>query len=127
MALPRLFLLALALLYAAFALLCTLRPHPTARSLGYELVNAAGTCEFRTVYGGLECALAVFFALAAFRGGLEGGALWLAAILHVGLVAFRAPIILTSSGLGSTILGIFALEVLLATLGTVFAMRHGLP
>lgn len=123
----RLYLIVLTVLYAAFAAWSTFKPRTTANSLGFDLQSPSGVCEFIVVYGGLELGLALFFALGAFRESAELPALWLALLLHTALVAFRLVIILTTSGLSSTIFAIFGLEALLAVAAAILALPRGLP
>ena len=123
----RLYLLAIAALYAAFAAWCTVKPRATAASLGYELPGPSGLCEYRVVYGGLELGLALFFVIAAFRGSMELSGLWLSLLMHGSLVVFRSVIIATTSGLSSVIYAVFGLEVLLALAAAFLAIPRGLP
>ena len=58
--------------YVVFALWCTIRPEQTARFLGFSLDGWKGQAEYVAVYGGIEAAFAVFFALCALRPAWHG-------------------------------------------------------
>lgn len=110
--------------YAVFAVWCTVQPTATARFLGFELQGWKGQAEYVAVYGGIEAAFAVFFALCALRPAWHEPALAFATCLYGGLVVFRT-IVLVRSGfdIGSAI-GPYVFEIVMVVLAALLWRRH---
>ena len=100
-------------LYLVFALWCTALPEKTAGAVGFDFRSGSGKSEFITVYGGLELAMAVFFAIGAMREEFRAGALLFALLLYACLSIFRVYTLVTVDGIGRLTYGTFALEVVL--------------
>lgn len=106
-----------ALLYAVFAAACTLMPEKAARAVGFELPGGSGRSEFVTVYGGLELAMALFFAIGAWRAEWREGALLFAVLLYGCLVVFRIGTLIAFEGIGRLTYLTFGLELVLGVAG----------
>lgn len=78
-----------ALMYAVFALWCTLAPQSTRRHLGLDVRNSAGESEYLAVYGGLQAGVALYYALACFAAEHRSSALWMSVLLYGGLASWR--------------------------------------
>lgn len=102
-----------ALMYAVFAIWCTLAPQKTAAAVGFDFRSGSGRSEFVTVYGGLELGLALFFALAALRGEIQVAGLLFALCLYGAIVPFRAFALVSVPGIERTTYFIAALELVL--------------
>lgn len=116
----RFYLLLNAVLYAVFALWCTVRPASTAQSLGYVDLNASGRSEYLVIYGGLQFGLAAFFALMARDADnllLLRTGLYFAASLYVPIVVFRLFTVVKFWPVSPLTLGVASLEVALAVWG----------
>lgn len=111
--------------YALFAVWCTVAPHGTARFLGFTLEGAKGEAEYVAVYGGIEAAFAVFFALCALRPAWHGPGLTFAVCLYGGLVLFRS-IVLVRNGLSiGTAIYPYVFEVVMLVVAIVLLRRQG--
>ncbi len=111
-----------AVIYLVFAVWCVIQPAQTAAFVGLQPVGGAGRSEYFAVYGGLEFGLAVIFALAAWRPGLQTAGLLVAACTYVGIVLFRSAAFLTQSEPGGNAWYIFPLEVTMAVLGVILLL-----
>jgi hypothetical protein len=113
-----------ALLYAVFAVWCTLAPSRTSAFLGLSTTNAGGASEYLAVYGGLQAGLAVFYALAAALPAHRRTAVLFSLALYGGIVAFRS-IAVVRSGFGA--LGnaryAYVLELVLLVVSAVLVIR----
>lgn len=78
-----------AVLYAAFAIWCTIAPEKTAAGVGFTFRSGSGRSEFIAVYGGLEFGVALFFALCAIKPALTPAGVWFGLLFYAGIVAFR--------------------------------------
>ena len=78
-----------AVIYLILGIWCAIAPAKTSKSVGYDLVGNQGTAEFVAVYGGLEFALGIFFAIATFHPPFREPGLAFGGILYAGLVTFR--------------------------------------
>jgi hypothetical protein len=111
-----------AVIYLVFAVWCVIQPAQTSAFVGLQPVGGAGRSEFFAVYGGLEFGLAVIFALAAWRPGLQTAGLLVAACTYAGIVLFRSAAFLTQSAPGGNAWYIFPLEVTMAVLGVILVL-----
>lgn len=111
-----------AIIYLVFAVWCVIQPAQTSAFVGLQPVGGAGRSEFFAVYGGLEFGLAVIFALAAWRPGLQTAGLLVAACTYVGIVLFRSGAFLTQTAPGGNAWYIFPLEVTMAVVGVVLLL-----
>ena len=109
----RAYLLLNALLYAAFAVWCTLAPEKTATNIGYEIRSGSGRSEYLTVYGGLQLGMAVYFLIAGLRSGYQSGGLLFALCLYTTIIAFRLFTFATVAGIGQLTFVVAGLELLL--------------
>jgi hypothetical protein len=78
-----------ALLYAVFAVWCTLRWPSTSHALGYAGLNDSGRSEYLVIYGGLQWGLAVLFLLLGNRSEFHALGLWVSLGIYVPIVAYR--------------------------------------
>lgn len=115
----RFYLLTNAVLYAVFAIWCTLAADRTAVSLGYVTRNAAGHSEYLVIYGGLQLGLAAFFWWCARGGENLYAGLVLALGLYVPIVAFRVLTVWKYWPVPSLTLAVGALELGLLAWGLV--------
>jgi hypothetical protein len=111
------------LLFALFAVWCTLRPEQTSAFLGLEAKGWKGLSEYVAVYGGLQAGLAVFYMLAALKPALQKPALWLSVCMYLGLVAFRSIVLVRSDFAIGTATGAFILELVLGILALILLLR----
>ena len=113
-----------AVLYAAFGLMCLVRPQSTAKTLGFEALAPHGLVEYLAVYGGMQLGFAAFFALGAVRGG--DGSLWtlyFALCLYVPIVLVRWASILSLPGPIPTAAWVLAgLELVLLAVGVALPL-----
>lgn len=115
-----------AILYAVFAVLCTVKLKGTSSSLGYQTLSNSGRSEYLTVYGGLQVGLAAFFALAALMPAFRTAGLLLALSLYVPIVAFRWTSVLANRPVANLTLAVGALETTLLLWGAWIAWSTGL-
>ena len=101
-----------AVLYAVFALWCTLAPAQTAKAVGYDLLSRSGESEYLVVYGGLQLGLALFFFYCA-RVGEQRIGLVLALALYAPIVAYRCVTVARQWPVAATTLGTGVLEIAL--------------
>ena len=113
-----------AVLYAAFAVLCTVKPWVTATNVGYTSLSAGGRSEYLVVYGGLQLGLAAIFAVLA-RGDLATQRLGvlLSVCLYVPIVAYRIVTVGRFWPVGGMTLGVGTLEVLLLVAALALYLR----
>lgn len=90
MILAKLYLTAVAVLYAYLAIWCSVSPEITSSKVGFERLGDTGKSEFLTVYGGLEMGLAAVFLLPWLNPQFTMGALWACTLVHGCLVLFRS-------------------------------------
>lgn len=115
----------LTLVYALFAVWTALRPDATATFLGLRFSEGAGRIEYVTVYGGLEAALAIVFALAALGRVPPASILAFSAILHGCLAGFRLAATIGYGGPGPATWGAMGLELAFALLAVWLWTRVG--
>lgn len=102
-----------AVLYAVFALWCTVAADRTAHGLGYSALTQGGRSEYLVVYGGLQAGLAiVFFALARDPSRHRLG-MWIALAIYGPIVAYRLATLVRFWPVGSTTLATAVLECVL--------------
>lgn len=118
-----------AVVYAGFALLCTLRLDATSRSLGYETLSRSGHSEYITVYGGLQWGLALIFAFFAMRPELHRPGLIVALLLYLPIVVHRLLSLARFAPVAKLTYGVAALEVamLLAAVALWYASGFHRP
>ena len=87
-----------AALYLFMGAWCALKPHQTAKSIGFTLNNLQGIAEYTAVYGGLELGLGAFFFLGAYTEHLRYPALLMSLCLYSGLVVMRVFAIINHGG-----------------------------
>jgi hypothetical protein len=85
----RTYLLLNALLYAGFALWCTIKHTQTAQSIGYVSLNNAGHSEYTVLYGGLQLGLAIFFAYLGASDELYRTGAIFSLMLYAPIVLYR--------------------------------------
>ncbi len=89
-----------ALMYAVFAVWCSVKPAGTAAYLGLAATTPGGRSEYLAIYGGLQAGLAIFYGLALFAPEHRRTALWMSVFLYGGIAAFRA-IAIAQEGFGN--------------------------
>jgi hypothetical protein len=114
-----------AVLYAVFAIWCTIAPTKTATFLGLGLPSASGKSEYITVYGGLEFGVAAFFLLTALRPGLQPAGVLFAVCFYSGLIAWRLGTFLVIQGIGRTTFAFAASELVLGVMAWAILLRKG--
>lgn len=102
-----------AVLYAVFALWCSIKADATASFLGYQFSETAGKIEYLTVYGGLELGLSFFFIFSVVANGMVFPAIYFSCFLYGCLVLFRILSLLYFGWSGINIFIIAILEFLL--------------
>lgn len=114
-----------AVLYAVFALWCTVSAAATSRSIGYLQLNAGGESEYRVIYGGLQLGLAVIFFLLARRSELWEMGLIFSLALYLPIVAYRVATVVSFWPVPATTLAVGAMEVvLLAVAVLLWVLTH---
>lgn len=99
-----------AVLYVALALWCTFSPAKTAQAQGFLSLNASGSAEYLTIYGGLQFGLGLFFAMCAYHTRLSGAGLVFALCLYAPLVLWRLGAFTQHWPVSSTTLAVAGLE-----------------
>jgi len=112
--------------YLVFAVWCTMKPHATARFLGFTLEGGKGHAEYVAVYGGIEAAFAVFFTLCALRPAWYGPGLAFAACLYGGLVVFRSIVLVQRGFDVGTAIYPYVFELVMLALTVLLWRRHGI-
>ena len=113
-----------AVLYAVFAVWCTVVPRQVMGFLGLGDTARQGFTEFMAVYGGLQAGLAVFFALAALLPAMSRAGVACSLCIYGGVVAWRsAALLLHGVPEDKGIFAVFALEVALLAWSAVAALQ----
>ncbi len=112
-----------AVLYALFAVLCTVNARGTSASLGYLTLSSGGRSEYLVIYGGLQFGLAIFFALLASRPTMHAMGLTFALSLYLPIVIYRLVTIIAFRPVPMLTLLVAGLECLLLVIGAVLWMR----
>lgn len=99
LAVNRVFLTAIGLLYVYLAVWCSVQPVETSRLVGFQLVPGSGQSEFLTVYGGLELGLALILLWPLLRADATQQALINCTLIHGCLVFFRSAGFVLYSGI----------------------------
>lgn len=120
----RAYLFVNAVLYVLFAAWCTFAPDKTAAGIGLAFRSSSGRSEYLTVYGGLQFALAIFFAIASLRAEYRTAGLLFALCLYVSLVAFRLVTIATIPGIERMTYITGGLELVLGAAAAVLWLRR---
>lgn len=115
----KLYLLFNAVLYAGFAVWCSLKWAQTSQASGYLTLNNDGRSEYLVIYGGLQLGLAAFFAYVGFNSQHQAVGLVFALCIYFAIVLYRLVSIGMHWPVGSVTLGIAALEVLLLITGII--------
>lgn len=108
-----------AILYAGFALWCTVAHERTAQSLGYLTRSNGGRSEYLTVYGGLQWGLAILFATLATHRAPEALALAISIGIYAPLVLYRLGSLLRFAPVGTLVKIVAALETTLLIVAAV--------
>lgn len=115
-----------AALYTLFAILCTINLSGTSAALGYRSLNASGTSEYLTIYGGLQLGLAALFAWTAYHGELHRTGIVLAILFYLPIVAFRWISIARVWPVETMTIGVGVLEVaMLAGAVAIWWLQRG--
>ena len=94
----KLFLTGVSVLYAGLSIWCIVSPQATSTKVGLQRTAGQGESEFLVIYGGLQMALAITFALPLLRGFEVSEVLLICVIVHVCLAVFRAASFFAFSG-----------------------------
>lgn len=78
-----------AVAYFGLAAWCALRWRSTSAAIGYVQLDGGGRSEYLSIYGGLQLALAIVFALFALRPEQQRTGLLVALVLYASVVPFR--------------------------------------
>jgi len=78
------------LLYLLSGMWCALRPQLAAEFLGFTLNSPLGLAEFFSVYGGLQCGIALAILITSFIPSYRIASSFFALIVSLGLFAFRS-------------------------------------
>lgn len=78
-----------AVLYAAFAIWCMMKPTTTATFSGISLLNSSGRSEYFALYVGLQGAWAVMYVICALNPDLYYAGIFYSVFLYVGVVVGR--------------------------------------
>jgi hypothetical protein len=113
----KIYLLVNAVLYAVFAIWCTLAPERTAVSLGYVARSASGQSEYLVIYGGLQAGLAVFFWWCTRDAQHLHPGVMLAVALYAPIVLYRLATVWKLWPVSPNTLVVGALEVALLAWG----------
>jgi hypothetical protein len=109
-----------AVLYAGFALWCTVASATVMRFLGQGVIASQGQLEFLTVYGGLQAGLAAAFAWCAMVPAWRPAGLACGLCLYAGIVLWRGlALVIVGVPADKGIFGVFALEVALLAFALV--------
>lgn len=111
MALAKLFLIVLGLLYIATGLWCAIKPRETMEAVGLTTTNGSGLSEYFTVYGGFLVGVGAFFAIAGGSTAYWEAGLLAVLVSHGGLIAFRALSLILFSNIKSLTYGLAAFEL----------------
>ncbi|REJ97934.1 MAG: hypothetical protein DWQ35_01120 [Planctomycetota bacterium] len=111
------YLLAVALLYFALAIWCSMSPATTSEKVGFSLKGGTGKSEFLTVYGGLEFGIALVLASACLRDTTVDFGVLACVLLHGSLVAFRTISFFRFEDIGGFTLRLAIGEWLITVLG----------
>ena len=106
-----------AVAYVLLGLWCALAVDKTAASVGYQTLNDSGRCEYTTIYGGLQLALGILFALAASQTQYLALGLFFAVVIYASLCTFRLIGLLRFWPVASLTLGFAAVELVMLLLG----------
>lgn len=109
-----------AILYATFALWCTLAAQSTALNIGYAALTRGGRSEYLVVYGGLQAGLAIIFFILARESERQRLGIMLSVALYAPIVVYRLATLVQFSPVGRTTLATAALE------GTLLSMALAL-
>ena len=112
-------------LYAIFAIWCSVSPLATAQGLGYLALNSGGQSEYLVIYGGLQAGLATIFAFFARHIDLRIIGVQFAIALYLPIVLFRLVTIVIYGPVGPLTLATAGLEafLLVGALGLNWAQR----
>lgn len=113
-------LLVVGSLYLLSGIWCTWQPDLASDYLGFELLSGVARSEFLSVYGGLQCGLAIAMILSALRSSYIEAALFFALVFSVVLQAFRAASLLIMAWLPEVI------QMLILEAVIVLILTHGL-
>ena len=112
-----------AVLYAVFALWCTLRHVETARAVGFALPGPSGHSEYLVVYGGLQMGLAMFYAWLAYQPALHRTGIVFSLMLYAPIVAYRLATLFLHGPVGTLTKAVAALEVALLAAALLLYLR----
>lgn len=94
----KIFLAAVSLMYAGLSVWCIVSPQTTSAKVGFKRVPGQGESEFLVIYGGLQLALAILFALPLFRESTLFTVLTACLIVHGCLAVTRLAGFMLYSG-----------------------------
>jgi hypothetical protein len=111
-----------AVMYAVFALWCTLMPEQTAQSIGFIALSHSGQSEYVVIYGGMQLGFAFLFAWTALSGNQRFGLIF-ALALYVPIVLFRTISVAMFWPVSPTTVWTGALEVLLLVSAILLSVK----
>ena len=108
-----------AVLYAAFALWCTVKWGQTSQASGYQALSNAGRSEYLVIYGGLQLGMAAFYAYTALNPQYQAIGIVFSLCTYVAIVLYRLTTIWLYWPVGHVTLCLAGLETLLL-IGAIF-------
>lgn len=117
----RIFLILMAMSYAAFGTISLVDPVAMAAGLGVEIGGPNGAYELRGVYGGISLGAALLCLSGALRAGMRRPALWFITTYMGGYLLARAGALLMGPPPTPVYVGYIAFEAV-----TLFAALAGL-
>ena len=113
------YLLFNAVLYAAFAVWCTVKWGQTSQASGYQDLSNAGRSEYLVIYGGLQLGMAAFYAYTALNPQYQAIGIVFSLCIYLAIVLYRLTTIWLYWPVGHVTLCLAGLETLLL-IGAIF-------
>ena len=102
-----------AVLYAAFAVWCTIKWGQTSQASGYQALSNAGRSEYLVIYGGLQLGMAAFYAYTALNPQYHALGLVFSLCIYAAIVVYRISTVCLYWPVGNVTLVFALLEILL--------------
>lgn len=113
-----------AVVYVALGLWCAIAVDKAASAVGFKALDDSGRCEYTAVYGGLQLALGVLFAVAAAQTQYLAPGLFFAVVVYACLCTFRLIGLVRFWPVATQTLGFAALELVMLLIG-VWLLQAG--
>jgi hypothetical protein len=112
-AMTKFYLLFNAVLYAAFALWCTVKWGQTSQASGYLSLSNAGRSEYLVIYGGLQFGIAAFYACTALNPQYQAIGIVFSLCIYAAIVLYRLTSLWLFWPVGHVTLFLAGMETLL--------------